>query len=106
MGFTCSSNRRATRSYRASSSTGPATAGGAASLGAIGGWAPSSAKRMAPPMVLPIPCHGVRLCFTTVTVFPETTTSTIPAPGMAKRCSAKGLPLASAAEVNRRRPPA
>src|SRR5712692_3415053 len=101
MGFTCSSNRCATRSYSVSSS---AVATGASALGARGGAPEARAARIAWPTDFPTAVQGVAPRFTTVTRLPETITSPTSAPGMAKIAAARGEPCASAGDANRRTP--
>src|SRR3989441_830858 len=102
IGFTCWSNRSATRSYRASSAP---DAAGVAAFGASAGPPPERAARIACPTDFPTAVQGAGLPFTTVTRLPETTTSRTPAPGIAKIAPASGEPLASSGDVNRRAPP-
>src|SRR3989442_228015 len=103
MGFTCSSNSCATRSYSVSSS---AVATGASALGARGGAPDARAARIAWPTDFPTAVQGVAPRFTTVTRLPETITSPISAPGMAKIAAASGESCASAGDANRRTPAA
>ena len=101
IGFTCSSNTRATCSYSVSS----LTALGDFGLAATGGTSAVNAERIAAPTALPTACQGEGDCLTTVTMLPDTMSSFTPTPGMAKIASAKGEPFASPAPVKRRTPP-
>src|SRR5712691_2328327 len=106
IGFTCSSNTLATCSYSASSLTADPSPEAGFGAGVTAGTSAVTVDRMALPTARPTACHGAGDCFTTVMMFPDTISSLMARPGIAKIASASGEPCASSGVVNRRTPPA